>query len=131
VNHRLEDLMPTKLPRVIVTLPVELHAAVVRAASAAGVSKSALIADLLEPSAPVLHRMADVLEAAASAPEEARRGMVRALDAAMDGIVPVLQTAAQLGAEGMAKVAAAAVPAERAPRLPAPSRPGRRSRTPV
>lgn len=123
--------MPTKLPRVLVTMSEELHAAVSRAAAAAGSSKSALIAGLLEPSAPVLHRMADVMEAAAAAPEEARQGMARALDASMDGLVPVLQAAATLGTAELGRVAEIGAPAQRAPRSPAPARRQRSSRTPA
>lgn len=123
--------MPTKLPRVLVTLSVELHAAVARAAAASGTSKSAMIAGLLEPSAPVLHRMADVMEAAAAAPEEARQGMVRALDASLEGLLPVIQATTKLGTSELVRVAEIGAPAERAHRSPAPARRPRSPRTPA
>lgn len=124
--------MPTKLPRVLVTLKPDLHAAVSRAATAAGTSKSAFISSLLEPSIPVLHRMAEVLEAAAAAPQEAREGMLQALEGAVTHLVPVLHAAGREGQAQLEAVASIGSAAKRAARLePAPVGRRRSSRTPA
>jgi hypothetical protein len=74
--------MPTPNPRVSVTLTPELSAILQELSVLSGDSKSALIAGLLEQSAPVLQRMVSVLQAAATIKNEAAGEISRGLQEA-------------------------------------------------
>jgi hypothetical protein len=67
--------MPTKNPRLTITLTPSLGAQLRTIAELSGNSQSSLIAELLEGSGPVFVRMIDVLQAAKGA-REAMRGKV-------------------------------------------------------
>lgn len=77
--------MPTKNPRLSVTLNLETAAILDRLSVLTGNSKSAMVADLLQSSVPVFERMATVLEAAHTlkaegmqAPESIKQGLDQA-----------------------------------------------------
>lgn len=73
--------MPTNKPRVMVTLSHNVHATIARMAEIQGVSKSSIIADLMEAVHPPLMRTVAMLEAARDAPDEVKRGLVQTLEA--------------------------------------------------
>lgn len=56
--------MPAVNPRITITLKPELHVMLKRLSALTGNSQSAMVAELLESSAPVFERMVTVLEAA-------------------------------------------------------------------
>lgn len=65
--------MPAINPRITITLTPSIHAILKRLSQLSGDSQSALVAGLLQTSAPVFERMVTVLEAAHRLKEEARR----------------------------------------------------------
>lgn len=67
--------MPTKNPRLSVTLTPELGAVLDRLSALTGNSKSALVADLLGEAVPIFQRMITVLEAAHTLKAQASGGM--------------------------------------------------------
>jgi hypothetical protein len=100
--------MPALNPRVSVTLTPELAAVLRELSVLCGNSQSALIAGLLEQSAPVLTRMVTVLQAAATIQHEASAEIARglrdahtavekqfalSLDGIDDGVRPILAAA--------------------------------------
>jgi hypothetical protein len=103
--------MPTKNPRITVTLTPELHAVMRRMSELTGNSQSAIIGELLNTSMPVFERMVKVMEAALSARDkmsadvaisllgaqtkiEEQMGLV--LDAFDEGSKPILQAAEKI-----------------------------------
>jgi hypothetical protein len=71
--------MPTKNPRLTITIEPRLAAQFRRLSELTGNSQSALVAELLSDSGPVLQRIIDTLQAAQTATQAAResmRGMV-------------------------------------------------------
>lgn len=74
--------MPTLKPRVQVTLEPETHAVIERLAELQGRTRGAVIADLLESVSPSLTRTVALLEAAAEAPEQVKKGLRKAVEAA-------------------------------------------------
>lgn len=100
--------MPAKNPRLTITLKPTLGAQLRRLSELTGNSQSALIADLLEGSAPVFGRLITVLEAAQLAKGELRGSVAidlgaaqskleaqlgLALDTVDDGFRPILDAA--------------------------------------
>lgn len=84
--------MPTKVPRVAVTLDSTAFEAVRYLALASGTSMSKVIADVIEAVSPVLHRTAEVVAAANKARDDQRQGLIAAADAAEARLRPfVLQ----------------------------------------
>lgn len=67
--------MPTKNPRISVTLTPELSSILDRLSSLTGDSKSAMVAELLNQSAPVFERMIAVLAAAETLKAQASEGL--------------------------------------------------------
>lgn len=67
--------MPTIKPRVAVTLEPQTHEVIERLAVLQGRTRGSVIADLLDSVAPALTRTVALLEAAASAPDEVKRGL--------------------------------------------------------
>ena len=74
--------MPTKNPRITVTLQPATSAQLVELSRLTGDSQSAIIADLLEQSAPVFERVIKVLSAAAQAKAELKGRMASDLEQA-------------------------------------------------
>lgn len=74
--------MPTQNPRLTITLSPPLDAAIRRLSELTGQSKSSLIVELLDQAQPVLVRMAEVIEVAKSATEDAKARMRSNLDEA-------------------------------------------------
>lgn len=69
--------MPTAKPRIAVTLNDPTFQVIARMAELQGVSRGAVVADLLESVAPVLARTVSLLEAAQEAPRSAKEGLIR------------------------------------------------------
>ncbi|WP_287815312.1 hypothetical protein [Pseudomonas sp.] len=67
--------MPTIKPRVAVTLEPHTHEVIERLAQLQGRTRGSVIADLLESVAPALTRTVALLEAAAAAPDDIKRGL--------------------------------------------------------
>ena len=78
--------MPTLKPRVQVTLEPETHRVIERLAELQGRTRGAVIADLLESVSPSLTRTVALLEAAAEAPEQVKKGLRKAVEAAHQDI---------------------------------------------
>lgn len=72
--------MPTKKPRVQVTLEPATHDVIDRFAELQGRSRGSLIAELLDSVAPALTRTVALLEAAQDAPQEVRDGLVKVFE---------------------------------------------------
>lgn len=71
--------MPTKKPRVIVTLEPETHDVIQRWATLQGRSRGKVIAELLDSTVGPLSRAVDLMEAAQRAPGDVKTGLVEAL----------------------------------------------------
>lgn len=78
--------MPTKNPRLTVTLQPGTSAQLAELSRLTGDSQSAIIADILEKSAPVFQRVIRVLAAAEEAKAELKGRMASDLDKAQDKI---------------------------------------------
>lgn len=76
--------MPTKNPRLTITLQPTLAAQLRTLSELTGNSQSSLIAELLEGSGPVFDRMIQVLQAAQTAKEAMRGKLVADMEAAQD-----------------------------------------------
>ncbi len=74
--------MPTLKPRVQVTLEPETHAVIERLAHLQGRTRGSVIAELLDSVAPPLRRTIALLEAAAEAPNDVKRGFRAAVESA-------------------------------------------------
>lgn len=123
--------MPTKNPRLSVTLRPELSAILDRLSKLTGNSKSAMVAELLDTAIPVFQRMSQVLEAAESLKAQAGEsfdhlsaGMARAqarmesqLDLVLDdmdqGFLPILKEAEKVSRRGGGGCAPARTPKPR------------------
>lgn len=81
--------MPTLKPRIAVTLNQATFDVIVRMALLQGVSRGAVVADLLESIAPVLTRTVALLEAAALAPKQVRDGLLEVVESAHDELVGI------------------------------------------
>ena len=79
--------MPTTKPRVQVTMEPHDHEVIARLAKLQGRSRGAVIADLLHEVAPALARTVALLEAAAAAPEQVKRGLRSVVDGVHDELV--------------------------------------------
>lgn len=80
--------MPTINPRVTVTLKAEQFEVLSRLAAAQGVSMSSILAELWEVSAPVMARIANLLEEAKGAQQSAKDGIREATEAALEIVAP-------------------------------------------
>ncbi|MDG4143705.1 hypothetical protein L5C79_31340, partial [Pseudomonas aeruginosa] len=72
--------MPTTKPRVQVTMEPHDHEVIARLAKLQGRTRGAVIADLLHEVIPALARTVALLEAAASAPEQVKKGLRSVVD---------------------------------------------------
>ena len=79
--------MPTLKPRVQVTLEPETHAVISRLASLQGRTRGSVIAEMLDSIAPALTRTVALLEAAAEAPNDVKRGFRAAVESAHQELV--------------------------------------------
>lgn len=81
--------MPTIKPRVQVTLEPHDHEVIARLAKLQGRTRGAVIADLLHEVIPALARTVALLEAAAEAPEQVKKGLRSVVDSVHDDLVRV------------------------------------------
>jgi len=79
--------MPTTKPRVQVTMEPHDHEVIARLAKLQGRTRGAVIADLLHEVIPALARTVALLEAAASAPEQVKKGLRSVVDSVHDELV--------------------------------------------
>lgn len=79
--------MPTTKPRVQVTMEPHDHEVIARLAKLQGRTRGAVIADLLHEVTPALARTVALLEAAAAAPEQVKRGLRSVVDGVHDELV--------------------------------------------
>jgi len=79
--------MPTVKPRVQVTLEPQTHAVIERLAALQGRTRGSVIAELLDSIAPPLTRTIALLEAAAEAPNDVKRGFRAAVEASHQELV--------------------------------------------
>lgn len=79
--------MPTNKPRVQVTLEPQTHAVIERMALLQGRTRGSIIAEMLDSIAPALTRTVALLEAAADAPRDVKRGLRQAVEQAHSEIV--------------------------------------------
>lgn len=128
--------MPTIKPRFTITLKPETFQLISAAAAEQGISKSELIAEFLEMAREPLERMVTLLRAAKAAPADARADLLRGLEMAERGLVPLAQSAIgqadllidlalQAGRNGGKEQSAA-----RHAAAPAPKKPARATRPP-
>lgn len=80
--------MPTINPRVTVTLKPEQFEVLSRLSAARGVSMSSIISELWDVSAPVMARIAHLLEEAKGAQQSAKEGIREATEAALEIVAP-------------------------------------------
>jgi hypothetical protein len=85
--------MPTKKPRITITLDQRSHEVLSRLSAASGDSMSEIVAGFVDMAIPSLERVVIVLERAKAAPEEARAGIAAAIERADRTLMPVLQSA--------------------------------------
>jgi hypothetical protein len=79
--------MPTNKPRVAVTLEPHDHEVIARLAHLQGRTRGAVIADLLHEVVPALARTVALLEAAAAAPEQVKKGLRSVVESVHDELV--------------------------------------------
>lgn len=79
--------MPTIKPRVQVTLEPQTHAVIERMAILQGRTRGSIIAEMLDSIAPALTRTIALLEAAAEAPNDVKRGFRAAVESAHQELV--------------------------------------------
>lgn len=79
--------MPTLKPRVQVTLDPQTHAVFERLAALQNRTRGAVIAELLDSVAPALTRTIALLEAAAEAPNDVKKGFRAAVEASHQELV--------------------------------------------
>lgn len=79
--------MPTTKPRVQVTMEPHDHEVIARLAKLQGRTRGAVIADLLHEVIPALARTVALLEAAAEAPEQVKKGLRSVVDSVHDELV--------------------------------------------
>ena len=89
--------MPTTKPRITVTLEPHTYDVLSRLSAVGGESMSALVAQFVDVSVPSLERMVVVLERAKSAPQEARAGLLAAVERAERTLLPALMQAQDMG----------------------------------
>lgn len=89
--------MPTAKPRITVTMEQHSYDVLSRLSRAGGESMSALVAQFIEVSIPSLERLVVVLERAVSAPQEARDGLLAAVQRAERTLLPALISAQDMG----------------------------------
>ena len=81
--------MPTLKPRVQVTLEPQTHAVIERLATLQGRTRGSIIAEMLDSIAPALTRTVALLEAAAEAPNDVKRGFRAAVEASHQELVAI------------------------------------------
>lgn len=79
--------MPTNKPRVAVTLEPYDHEVIERLAALQGRTRGAVIADLLHEVIPALARTVALLEAAAAAPDQVKKGLRSVVEGVHDELV--------------------------------------------
>ena len=117
--------MPTKKPRITITITDEQYAVLQDLSNVTGQSMSAAVVDLLETALPVLSRVAAVLEAAKNAPKEMRSGIAESFRQVEEQMMPLLaatnaQLEASMGKEAVDQIKALA--AEKGQRPPPTNR---------
>jgi hypothetical protein len=85
--------MPTKKPRITITLEPHAHEVLARLSAASGDSMSEIVAGFVDLAIPSLERVVVVLERAKAAPQEVRAGLASALDRADRALMPALVAA--------------------------------------
>jgi uncharacterized protein (DUF1778 family) len=113
--------MPTTKPRITITLTEEQHVLLHTLAGYQGESMSAIVVDLIQTAVPVMERIAIVMKAASTAPQEMLDGMKQSMERAEAQLISQMQghidqldamTKNTAGAAvGMARPAARATPA--------------------
>jgi hypothetical protein len=78
--------MPTLKPRITITLTDEQHEVLSEVAKGQKVSMSSIVVDLLDTAIPVLKRVADLVQAAQKAPQEALAQLKLSLGRAEDEV---------------------------------------------
>lgn len=81
--------MPTLKPRVQVTLEPSTHEVIERFAFLQGRTRGSVIAEMLDAIAPSLVRTVALLEAAAEAPNDVKRGLRAAVEGIQDELIGV------------------------------------------
>lgn len=72
--------MPTKKPRVAVTLKPETHEVIERLAALQGRSRGSVIAELLDAVTPALSRTVALMDAAQQAPKQVQQGLAATIE---------------------------------------------------
>lgn len=103
--------MSTSKPRITVTLEPREHEVLSRLSAVGGESMSALVAQFVTVALPSLERLVVVLERAAVAPEEARAGLLAAVERAERTLLPALMNAQDMGDLFLSDVAVSVGPA--------------------
>lgn len=96
--------MPDEKPRIAVRLEPKVYEVLVRLAKLTGASRGAFVSELLDEMYPSLCRTVSLLEAAADAPAEVKRGMAAAIGA-VEG--DISEAAGDFSAESFASLEAA------------------------
>lgn len=87
--------MPTKKPRLAITLSVESRAALERFSRVSGIAASAFVAGLVEDAIPVINATTDAIEIARKSPAKAAAAMNSAV---VTGVTQVVQAQLELDA---------------------------------
>jgi hypothetical protein len=85
--------MPTAKPRLTITFPPELYGVLSDLAELRGVSKSAVVTEMLEAAMPVMQRVSTILRAARDADRGALEQYVDSLEQAEQTLSPLLAAA--------------------------------------
>jgi hypothetical protein len=106
--------MPTKKPRITITLEPHTHEVLSRLSAASGDSMSQIVSEYIEVAVPALERVVVVLERAKAAPAEARDGFAAAIGRTDRAVIAALGTVdGQM--DWLLNVAEAALPAAAEP----------------
>lgn len=103
--------MPTAKPRITITLEPHAYETLSRLSAAGGESMSSIVTQFVDLALPSLERVVLVLERARAAPQEARDGLVAAVERAERELMPAIEAALDQGDLFLAQVAAASTPA--------------------
>jgi uncharacterized protein (DUF1778 family) len=83
--------MPTTKPRITITLTDHQHELLQQLAGYQGASMSSIVVDLLETAVPVMERIATVMKAASTAPQEMLHGLRESMERAESLVVSQMQ----------------------------------------
>lgn len=85
--------MPTKKPRITITLEPHSHEVLSRLSSASRQSMASIVTDILDTAIPSLERVVVVLERAATASQDVRDGVAAAIERAERDLMPSMLAA--------------------------------------